>query len=288
VSIVSKLKERYGGNSQDLRSFVSDLVTRAGNYLTLDPSEVQKVGPGIPSGVQTAVSRMTVIIPKAPEEAEFMAKLKSAFVNAGGGETEFIDSDKPNEIVLVSLTNLFPVRYIRQAVFLKQKYEGKLTGPNADRAKLELHSEGDGSQWPRIFVPAQDEVQRAAIPSLLLAKALGLIQPNLNPSTGKSEFIFVTKDQNGFDTDPILLGPSLVTALPKLDISAAEQIRGYVQKALDAPENMPDAARALLQQAIVAEVESVKIEKGGNVTDEVYRRFLDGGRAAVAILKREV
>jgi hypothetical protein len=29
VSIIEKLKERYGGNSQELRTYVSDLVGRA-------------------------------------------------------------------------------------------------------------------------------------------------------------------------------------------------------------------------------------------------------------------
>lgn len=158
VSIIKKLKERFGDGAQELRTFVSDL----GNYLPLEAAEVHKVGPGIPAGAQTAVSRMTIIIPKAPEEPEFVARLKKAFEDARG-ETEFIDSDsRPNEIVLVSLINLFPIRYVHQASFLKGAYEARISGSNAERAKLELRTEGDGSQWPRIFVPAQTEVQRDA------------------------------------------------------------------------------------------------------------------------------
>src|SRR5262249_21385373 len=33
VSIIEKLKERYGGDSQELKSFLTELVSRAGNYL---------------------------------------------------------------------------------------------------------------------------------------------------------------------------------------------------------------------------------------------------------------
>ncbi|MBV9678957.1 MAG: tubulin-like doman-containing protein [Acidobacteriaceae bacterium] len=288
VSIIKKLKERYGEGGQELRAFVSDLVTRAGNFLPLEPAEVHKVGPGIPTGTQTAVSRMTIIIPKAPEEAEFVAKLKRAFEDARGGETEFIDSDvRQNEIVLVSLTNLFPIRYVRQAAFLKTKYDARVSGSNSERAKLELHTEGDGTQWPRIFVPAQSEVQRDAIPTLLLARSLGLVQPTTNSQTGKPELLFMAKDESGFDTDPIFLGADLPTALSKLDFATADQIRTYVNRTLSSPEYMQEARRGELQKMVVSEVERIKTERGGNVQDEVYRRFLEGGRAAVATLKRE-
>src|SRR5262249_45055206 len=147
VSIIEKLKERYGGNPQELRSYVTDLVSRAGNYLAFETSEVHKIGPGIPTGVQTAVSKMSVILPKAPEEPEFVARLKETFQGSRSGDVEIIDSDvKPNEIVMISLTNLFPLRYVRQVGFLKQKYDLKVNGVDAERSRLELHVEGDGSQ----------------------------------------------------------------------------------------------------------------------------------------------
>ena len=50
VSIIDRLKDRYGGDVQELRSYVTELVGRAGNYLTFDASEVHKIGPGIPNG----------------------------------------------------------------------------------------------------------------------------------------------------------------------------------------------------------------------------------------------
>ena len=43
-----------------------------------------------------------------------------------------------------------------------------------------------------------------------------------------------------------------------------------------------------LQKDVVAEVERIKAARGNNVNDEVYRRFLDGGRQAVKVLKREI
>jgi hypothetical protein len=288
VSIIDRLKERYGGNSQELRSYVTELVARAGNYLSFDQSEMHKTGPGIPSGVQTAVSRLSILMPRAPEQAEFTAKLKETFQGAREGDVEVIDSDvNANEITLISLTNLFPLRYARQVAFLKQKYDQRVTGPNAARAKLELHIEGDGSQHPRLYVPLQEEVRRDAIPYILLAKATGLLREQANGQTGDKILTFVAKDESGFDTDPIELGKSLTETLSKVTLESADVIRGYVTKTLNSPEYALEAKRAEVQKTIVADVEGVKTERGNNVNDEVYRRFLDGGRQAVKVLKRE-
>jgi len=288
VSIIDRLKERYGGDAQQLRSYATELVARAGNYLSFDASEMHKTGPGIPSGVQTAVSRLSILMPKAPEQAEFAAKLKETFQGAREGDVEVIDSDvNVNEITLISLTNLFPLRYAKQVAFLKQKYDLKMTGPNADRAKMELHIEGDGTQHPRLFVPLQDEIRHDAIPYLLLAKATGLLREEANVQTGSRSLTFVAKDADGFDTDPIGLGKDFSEALGKVTLEYADIIRGYVTKRLESTDCTQDAARAELQKAVVAEVERIKAERGNNVNDEVYRRFLDGGKQAVKILKKE-
>jgi hypothetical protein len=288
VSIIEKLKERYAGNLQELRTYVSELVSRAGNYLTFEPSEKNKSGPGIPGSVQTAVSKISIIMPRAPEEVEFVTNLKKIFQGACRGEVEIIDSDdRPNEIVIISLTNLFPVRYVRQVAFLKQQYDLRISGSNAERAKLELHIEGDGTQHPKVFVPAQEELKRDAVPYLLLAKSLGMIQQVANPQSGAPELVFVAKDENGFDTDPVRLGKALSDAPDQLDLSGADQIKNYVTRRLNSKENSLDARRAELQKVLVAEVDNIKAERGNNLQDNVYRSFLEGGKRAVRILKRE-
>jgi hypothetical protein len=288
VSIIDRLRERYASDAQELRSFVTDLVAAAGNYLSFDLSEIHKTGPGIPSGVQTAVSRLSILMPRAPQQVEFTAKLKDAFQGARDGDVEIIDSDvNPNEITLISLTNLFPLRYAKQLAFLKQRYDQKINGPNATRAKLELHIEGDGTQHPRLFVPLQEEVRRDIIPYLLVAKATGFLREETNGTTGSRVLTFVAKDESGFDTDPIDLGKNLPDALGKVTLESADLIRSHISKLLESSDYAKDSARAALQKAIVAEVEQIKADRGNNVNDEVYRRFLEGGKQAVKVLKRE-
>jgi hypothetical protein len=91
VSIVEKLKERYGGDRQELKSFITELVSRADNYVSFDGSERFKSGPGTPVGAQTAVAKMSIVMPGAKEEAEFTAKLKAVFLRAKATEVEIVE-----------------------------------------------------------------------------------------------------------------------------------------------------------------------------------------------------
>jgi hypothetical protein len=284
VSIVEKLKDRFSGNSQELKSYLTQLVSHAGNYASFERSEMDKDR----GAAQTAVRQLTVILPNAPDQQEFVNSLKEIFRGASPGNVEFVSSDvRPNEIILVNLTNLFPLRYLKQLVFLKQKYDLRVAGANAGRAKIELHTEGDGAQFPKLFIPPQSEVTRETIPYLLLANALKLVQTAPNPTTGAPELVFIAKDADGFDTDPIYLGKTMSEAGAKLDRRSADVVRDYVVAQINTKENSLDTKRAELRQAILADVEAIKAERGNNIQDETYRQFLDGGKKAVAILRRE-
>jgi hypothetical protein len=284
VSIIEKLKERYAGNNQELKAFLTDLVSHAGNFVSLDWAEIDKER----ATAQTAVKQLTVILPKAPEHADFVNLVKDLFRGASTSQVEFVESDvKRNEITLVNMVNLFPLRYVKQVGLLRQKYDLRVNGPTSARARLELHTEGDGTQFPLLFIPSQGAVARDTIPYLLLAKAIGLVQEMPNAQTGAKELALVTKDQSGLDTDPILLGRALTDAPGKLDRRESDLVREYVRLALASPDLMLDAKRTDLLQSVVAQVDAIKIERGGNMQDETYRQFLEGGKKAVAILKRE-
>ena len=288
VSIIDKLQDRYGANPQELKSYVSELVTRAGNFVALEPLEIHRAAPGIPLGVPTAVSKFTVILPRAPEQAEFSKTLKEALRGAKTGDVEIIESDvRPNEITLVSITNLFPLRYLKPLKFLEEKYRRRIDTGGA-RARLELHTEGDGSTWPRLFVASSAEVKHEALPYVLLAKALGLIHEGRNPATGADEVLLLTKDADGFDNAPVVLGSNFVVSADSLDLDNLHTIKTVCSGLLASSAYLHQDRRSEVQRAILADVEAVKALRGGNIQDETYRRFLDAGKRAVAILRGAV
>jgi hypothetical protein len=287
VSIIDKLRDRYGADPQELKSYVSELVSRAGNFVALEPLEIHRAAPGIPVGVPTAVSKFTVILPKAPELAEFVTGLKSALRGTRTGDVEIIEADgRPNEITLVSITNLLPLRYLKPLRFLEEKYRRRIDTGGA-RARLELHTEGDGNAWPRLFVASSAEVKHQALPYVLLAKALGFIHEGKNPATGVDEVLLLTKDADGFDNDPVALGTSFLASADSITLENLHTIKSVCGGMLESNAYVHQDRRNDVQRAILAVVEAVKASRGGNIQDETYRRFLDAGRRATAILKGE-
>ena len=287
VSIIAKLRDRYGTDKQELKSYVSELVNRAGNFVTFEPLEVHRSAPGIPVGVPTAVNKFTVILPKAPENADFSKLLKDALREARTGDVEIIESDgRPNEITLVSITNLFPLRYLKPLQLLEEKYRRRIEIGGA-RARLELHTEGDGEAWPRLFSASSAEVKHQALPYVLLAKALGFIHEGKNPATGLDEVLLVTKDDDGFDHDPIVLGKHFMESADGIDLVNLHTIKALCEKMLASAEYVHLDRRSDIRRRLLAEVESIKAARGGNIQDETYRRFLDAGRRATGLLKGE-
>ena len=287
VSIIDKLRDRYGAAPQELKSYISDLVSRAGNFVALEPLEIQRAGPGIPSGVPTAVSKFTAILPKAPEQSIFIKGIKAALNEVRAGDVEIIESDgRPNEITLVSITNLFPLRYLKPLKFLEEKYRRRIETGGA-RARLELHTEGDGTAWPTLFVASTAEVKLQALPYILLAKALGFIHEGKNPATGVDEVLLLAKDANGFDKDPIVLGKQFHTAADSVNLENLYAIKSVCETMLLSDTYRHQDRRTEVQRAILAEVEAIKALRGGNIQDETYRRFLDAGRRAMVVLKGE-
>ena len=287
VSLIDKLRDRYGANPHQLKTYVSDLVGRAGNFATLEPLEQHRAAPGIPVGKPTAVNKFTVILPKAPDQAEFLNTLKAAFRETKAGDVELIESDnRPHEITLVSITNLMPLRYLKPLKLLEEKYRRRLDTGGA-RAKLELHTEGDGSTWPRLFVASSAEVKQQALPYVLLAKALGLIHEGPNPATGLNEVLLLTKDADGFDNDPVVLGQSFIASADSVNLENLHTIQTACNALLGSADYRHIDRRTAVQKAVVAQIEAIKAQCNGNIQDPLYRRFLEAGRKAVAIVKGE-
>jgi hypothetical protein len=167
--------------------------------------------------------------------------------------------------------------------FLRDKYSEKMSGSNAKRAKLEGHIEGDGTDLPRLFLPSGSEPVDDAIPYLLLARAMGLVQEIRNPQ-GSMEWALVRKDADGFDADPLFLGKKIAEASSKINALNSDLIRSEAEKLLVRPEWQLDTKRQELRAAILADVEGVKVERGNDLNDDTYKRFRDGGRRAFALL----
>ena len=187
VNIVDQLAREYSGRNEPLKKFIGDLVKAAGNYVTFEPTEVSKTARGV-LRVPTRLRSFTVILPKSAENPEFMATLTEAFRGASESDVDVIQNDlKRNEITLVSIVNLFPLRFLRPVAMLRDRYEKRLESGGA-RARLEVHLEGDGTDLPKLFVPSDQALRTEGLPYLILAKCLGIVRAGAETVPARPNF----------------------------------------------------------------------------------------------------
>ena len=276
VSIIEKLRERYGGDDHSLRKDIETIVKQAGTFLPLNPAEKQMQGPGA-SG-NNCIATLSIMMPPDSDDPVFAKKLVEEFDNAhpGGKVEPIISEDRPHEITLVTITSIFPLRFIHVLAFLRASYLARVKSQDGDRAKLELHIEGDGSDYPQLFVPRIEEV---GLPLLILAKVAGLIQEAKDDLGKSTKMLLVSRESTGLEQH-LELGSGYEGALVRLvDATVLKRVNDQVAMLMDQRETKSAQRRQELVQKIVAESEVLKAQRG--IGDEFYQQFLVASKSAV-------
>ena len=197
VNIVERLSRQYAANSQSLNNFVKDLYREAGNMVLFNKPEVgRRVGSGTGSaGLHQAIC---VMLPECEEQRQFRQEMSEVFQlqKDAGINLSVLPGTLTNELVVIKVSSLMPVRFVDTLGFLKRHYDGLCKIP--DEAVL-LHGEGNGSKLPPLFAPTGVDLERRRQrkPYLLLGKLLNFIRQREHPKTGEKEWILQSKDRDG-------------------------------------------------------------------------------------------
>jgi hypothetical protein len=199
---------------------------------------------------------------------------------------EIIESDtKPNEITLLGITNLFPLRYAKATQFLKENYDRRISrSDKPDRIKLELHGEGDGSQFPELLLADERAQREKALPALLLAKTMGLIAVVTSPTTGITELYLIGEDADGLPVRT-KLGKTLPEVSENIDLEAAQRLEEASAAQLQQEAWRHINQRTELQQKVRDELKQILADRRDDYEDPVYRRFETAARTAIQALK---
>jgi Tubulin like len=282
VSVVERLYREYSGNTEGLRSYIISVVSHAKNFLCFNDAEVKRMGPGTTAGGM--VSFLSVILPEAPEFADFREVLRKEFRNATpGAKDDVVSREKPHEITLVNLTNLFPARFVADVGFLRQRYEQRISGNDSEQAKMELHLEGDGSKLPSLYVPEVDNKKYLAY--LMLAKSMDIIQSLENPDTGVTSLYLLTKNDKGRDNDPIELGKDFAAAVEDANLISYDALGGAVESALSR-DYLHRLKREELLTSLDAQLDQVRAEHK-NPLDKTFKAFKAASEAAAAMISSQ-
>jgi len=276
VSILSKLEERYGSDRAALRLKIHELVNQAGTFLTINALERDKVAPGIPASSQVLVAKTVVMLPKAANKEGFIKEVKDAFRESMSGDLEFIDvENQQNEITILTIKNLFPLRMVGILPFLQQKCEQRLS-TNPERMEMEIFTSGSLQSYPNLFAQSGSDLIKQAGVQILLGLGLGLV----DRSRVKGMLVFRSKDADGFDNPPIELGSSVLNAMTRLDFRTVEEITSANQKTL---QGMTDQAKA---ETIIKEiVEETKSETGNDPGNTEYQQLVECAKLSLKTIR---
>src|SRR5262249_43404242 len=137
---------------------------------------------------------------------------------------------RANEITLVTLTGLFPGRYVEDVAFLKERYLQRTSGNDAAQAKFELHTEGDGTAFPDLFLPEAEP--RRYLANLLIGRGMNTVELLEDPDTGISSLYLLTKDSRGLDEEPMRLGATFADAWANPNAEAYDALSMTVSQSL--------------------------------------------------------
>lgn len=295
-NIIDQLYEQYGSSEQtdQLKEFADRMVRSAGVFLTFDSSETTR---SIPNNVAprpgiNIMFRSTLIsIPAAPDKTKqaFVERLVDAFKAGTDGSRTIsfeLNSPKKNEITIINLTYCFPLRTVNDIKMLKPRYELMVNDEQQSEInKLVLHLEGDGSQYPPLFVERFDP--KKYLKEMILAVAMGLIQYQENgDGTGRKYYCRLKVDEDGFPLPPVVF----CEKLSELHESETVKKADILSLMDDINEKMADeylhiTSRETLAKSVVAVSNTVLGERKNNTSDSVYKIYLDVCRALTKELK---
>lgn len=303
VNIIEKLYEQFGVDQNGLNDFVRNIVKYSGTYLNFNDSEITKKidNNNAPRpGVNIKVENIIVSIPQVEDKRDFVDKLKLAFRNSISGSKTLIfdeESTKLNEISIMSMTYCFPLRAVNELTFLKQKYDLTLSQNDKEMAQLVLHLEGDGTQYPKLFLKSTSE-KRAEVEEknmffttlayYLLGTALESIKlMDLENGTGKMHYGMNQTDKYGRELSPIFFGAKITSAHGKIDPVTFEKIKNEVDSKLKGEFLNESKRMDLLKKMTLTLNDTIKSECNGNKSDPVYKDFFTSSDVAINLLEIE-
>ncbi len=285
VSIIEKLQQQWGDSPERLSREATALASSAARFVVLDNTERDRDFVGRVAE-QRAKETFAVMMPKPADQADFAGKLEAAFKGARAGVVNVLPTTgRDNEITLVSLVNLFPLRFVRLVGQLRQEYEKRVRDGGA-RALLEIHTEGDGSQLPSLFIADADTLARDARPLLLLGRVLGVIVENRSSVTGRTSLVLNQIDADGA-IEPLPLGTDVLATVDLIQESQVIALQAEVERALAAGLGLSPDEQATALPIMTGIEKQAADAVGGDTTHPKVAEWRDARRRAMAVLRRE-
>lgn len=233
VNIIERLQRQYDANDKALEKFVASLYEEAGAMITFDQSQVSRRVGNNDGGTQGYEQTVGIFMPDCDANKNFREKLEKIFYDQKEPTIKVgvMSSKLNNQLVLMRVASLMPVRFLDQLPEYKRHYDGFCK--NAKESVL-LHSEGNGNKLPSLFAltEKQKEINASKGPYILLARILDKIKERSNKTTGLNEWIFIRKI-DGLPKVEILPGKTWAEVFENGKEGFDEQLQSSIIKEVD-------------------------------------------------------
>ena len=245
---------------EEIQRFALELVRQSGVYLKFNDTEMTRYVPNNenPAENPSSINCKTILVSiPSPDENEelkrFAGKLENAFINsfnnAAQQTTLKVDmkSGRKDELSIVSVVYCFPLRAVDWLATYKERYEDLLHSADEKsnrEAYILLHSEGDGTELPPIFIPDAKKPEEYW-PYMFVAAATGILDKN------EEGWGYSTTNKFGRKTTTVLTNDFVeLIESDGLTEELRETIVGQVEDLLKDPE-MTKADRQAMEEKII-------------------------------------
>ncbi len=172
LNILTQLMQKLQ-QDEDVRAFCTQIMHQSGVYLRLDDNQISLSVPNndIPdaSNINRKVIYVSIPAPENERMRKFVETLKRGFEKSidSGNESVVLkvdtSSSRKNELTVIMVKYLFPMRCIEWLEDYRKRYERLIYSSNEMtniRDRILLHSEGDGSDLPSLFVLSDEEIAK--------------------------------------------------------------------------------------------------------------------------------
>lgn len=235
----------------DITNFATSVIKESGTFLKLDDGQLSRMLNNNPNPVAQpeSINRRAILITMPTDEGNDSLKafakklqdsLESAFGNTTPGTTLQFDtsSERKNEITIISIKYLFPIRAISWLPTFEREYNDMVNNKNeieAKEARILLHSEGDGTELPGLM--GEEKLSpKDLIPYFFIAAANNILAIRENSREEKG-WCIVKRDEWGSEIVTLLSSQFTgVQTSNELTEELIESIKENVDEILKNPE----------------------------------------------------
>lgn len=304
INVLEQVKKLIEADPNlDMGLFTQQIINQCGTFLELNDMELQKKLNNNPNPLTEpfSMNRRCVVVsmPDYTQNNElrsFGEEMENAFRSAFGVENQAdtIDFDhsttKKNEITVCQVRSCFPIRALECLPLFKSEYDNLVEDPNEVERKqnvILLHSEGDGTNLPRLEGEPDAPMGDNLVKYFFLAAAFGIIQEGQDAETEEDGWCVVTLDD--WDNATLKCLSKRFTSLLQsedLDNSIREDIVNKVEAKLNDSE-LKKSEREAAAEFIKKMMQTTVKDECSSTTSPLYKSQGNAAKTAIGMILKK-